>query len=108
MGDCDVLVDQNGNELPGQTFDENGRCVNESEVLSRAANSGQAPAAQQPQAYGQGYGYPQPYAQQGYPAPYGGPDPYQNPYGAPAYPGYGGYPPNPYGQGGYPPYNGGY
>merc|ERR1712137_381507 len=46
--DCDVLVDQNGNELPGQEFDENGRCMNENEVLSRAGNG-------QPQPYGQNY-----------------------------------------------------
>merc|ERR1712137_568153 len=39
--DCDVFVDDRGIELPGQQFDERGVCVNEQEVLSRAANSGQ-------------------------------------------------------------------
>jgi len=111
--DCDVLVDQNGNELPGQSFDDSGRCVNENEVLSRAANSGQIPAGgQQPQPYGanyqgppqaqpygqpgygqppQSYGQPQPYGQPGYgqPQPYGAPG---SPYGAPGSP-YGGPPP---------------
>merc|ERR1712107_449173 len=124
--DCDVLVDQSGNELPGQTFDENGRCINESEVLSRAANSGQIPAgSQQPQAYGanyqgppqgqqpygQGYSAPQPYGQPGFgqPQPYGQPGFGQpgfgqpQPYGAPG---------SPYGapgsnMGGYPPMGGG-
>merc|ERR1712110_429716 len=125
--DCDVLVDPSGNELPGQTFDENGRCVNESEVMSRAANSGQIPAgSQQPQAYGanyqgpprgqqpygQGYSAPQPYGQPGFgqPQPYGQPgfgqpQPYGapgSPYGAPAPQGYGapggyGAPPQGYG-----------
>merc|ERR1712110_661902 len=113
--DCDVLVDPSGNELPGQTFDENGRCVNESEVMSRAANSGQIPAgSQQPQAYGanyqgppqgqqpygQGYSAPQPYGQPGFgqPQPYGAPG---SPYGAPGSP-YGAPPPQGYGApGGY-------
>merc|ERR1712110_155771 len=119
--DCDVLVDPSGNELPGQTFDENGRCVNESEVMSRAANSGQIPAgSQQPQAYGanyqgppqgqqpygQGYSAPQPYGQPGFgqPQPYGQPgfgqpQPYGapgSPYGAPGSP-YGAPPPQGYG-----------
>merc|ERR1712137_9358 len=124
--DCDVLVDPSGNELPGQTFDENGRCVNESEVMSRAANSGQIPAgSQQPQAYGanyqgppqgqqpygQGYSAPQPYGPPG--SPYGAPG---SPYGAPPPQGYGapggyGAPPQGYGapppnMGGYPPMGG--
>merc|ERR1712108_69036 len=68
---CDVLVDPSGNELPGQEFDESGRCINENEVLSRAANSGQIPPAQNQQQGG--YGAPQ---QQGYGAP-------QQGYGAP-------------------------
>merc|ERR1712110_1217271 len=122
--DCDVLVDPSGNELPGQAFDENGRCINESEVMSRAANSGQIPAgSQEPQAYGanyrgapqgqqpydQGYGAPQSYGQPGYgqPQPYGAPG---SPYGAPG--GYGAPPPQGYGApGGYgapPPNMGGY
>ena len=33
--DCDVLVDESGNELPGQEFDESGRCINEDEVISK-------------------------------------------------------------------------
>merc|ERR1711974_167320 len=55
---CDVLVDPNGEELPGQEFDESGRCINENEVLSRAGQTPQIPPAQnqQPQ---QGYGAPQ-------------------------------------------------
>ena len=57
--DCDVLVDTYGNELPGQVFDESGRCVNENEVLSRAGNQ------QQPQQ--QQYGYPEQQQQYGYP-----------------------------------------
>merc|ERR1711934_658307 len=115
MGNCDVLVDPTGNELPGQEFDESGRCVNENEVLSRAANSGQIPQGQNQQ---QGYGAPQ---QQGYGAPppgFGGPQmggPPQS-YGQPGFgapPGFGGpqmggppmggpgYPPQPYGQPGF-------
>merc|ERR1711934_1222926 len=78
---CDVLVDPSGNELPGQEFDESGRCINENEVLSRAANSGQIPPAQNQQPR-QGYGAPQ----QGYGAP-------QQGYGAPQQ-GYGAPPPN--------------
>merc|ERR1712125_244016 len=83
---CDVLVDPNGNELPGQQFDESGRCINEEDVLSRAANSGQIPPPDQPQQYGSGapqqYGsqpqYGAPPMNQGYGAP-----PMQNNFGAP-------------------------
>merc|ERR1712054_217811 len=98
---CDVLVDPSGNELPGQQFDESGRCINEDDVLSRAANSGQIPPPNQPQQYGappmnQGYGAPPmqygsqpnfgaPPMNQGYGAP-----PMQNNFGAPPMqPGYG-------------------
>lgn len=38
--DCDVLVDDMGNELPGQEFDKHGMCVNEQEVMSRAVQNG--------------------------------------------------------------------
>merc|ERR1712217_619511 len=102
--DCDVLVDPNGNELAGQQFDESGRCINENEVLSRAANSGQIPPAQNQQqgGYGappqQGYGTP---PQPGYGAPppnMGGPGYPPQPYGQPGYgappPGFGAPPPN--------------
>merc|ERR1712054_647187 len=112
---CDVLVDPSGNELPGQQFDESGRCINEDDVLSRAANSGQIPPPNQPQQYGSGapqqYGsqpqYGAPPMNQGYGAPpmqygsqpnfgappmnqgYGAP-PMQNNFGAPPMqPGYG-------------------
>ena len=88
--DCDVLVDPNGNELPGQSFDESGRCINENEVLSRAASSGQIPANAPAQPYGSGA--PQAYGQHGYGQPQSG-------YGQPQY----GAPPQGYGQapGGY-------
>mmetsp|Transcript_115298 Transcript_115298/g.172314 ORF Transcript_115298/g.172314 Transcript_115298/m.172314 type:complete len:158 (+) Transcript_115298:11-484(+) len=36
---CDVLVDEQGNELPGQEFDETGRCINEDEILSSAGKA---------------------------------------------------------------------
>merc|ERR1712108_133576 len=36
---CDVLVDSNGNELPGQEFDESGRCINEDEVVAKVNNN---------------------------------------------------------------------
>merc|ERR1711862_1009362 len=111
-----------GRELPGQEFDEYGRCVNENEVLSRAANSGQIPPAnngpQQPVApYGSnipmnqgpgGYGQPPnggpppmgaPYGSGGPPpmgAPYGGPPPMGSPYGGSPQMGIGG---------GHPPYS---
>uniref|UniRef100_A0A7S4MJ16 Uncharacterized protein n=1 Tax=Vannella robusta TaxID=1487602 RepID=A0A7S4MJ16_9EUKA len=39
--DCDVLVDESGNELPGQEFDESGRCINEDSILGKAAPSAQ-------------------------------------------------------------------
>merc|ERR1712232_584591 len=82
--DCDVLVDSTGRELPGQEFDEYGRCVNENEVLSRAANSGQIPPAnggppQQAAPYGSGVYNNQPPMG----APYGGPPPMGAPYGGP-------------------------
>ena len=102
--DCDVLVDSTGRELPGQQFDESGRCVNENEVLSRAANSGQIPPAssapqqpampygsgapmggQPPMGYGQppmGYGQP-PMGQP--PMGYGAPPMGQPPMGQPPY-----------------------
>merc|ERR1711963_954248 len=75
--DCDVLVDQNGHEIPGQEFDENGRCINENEVLSRAGNG-------QPQPYGANYQaptlYQQNYAQPPQPYGHGAPDPYNMPH----------------------------
>merc|ERR1711879_34055 len=37
--DCDVLVDESGNELPGQEFDESGRCINEDEVVAKVNNN---------------------------------------------------------------------
>merc|ERR1719282_395876 len=37
--DCDVLVDEQGNELPGQEFDESGRCINEEKVVSAAQSN---------------------------------------------------------------------
>merc|ERR1712100_818603 len=114
--DCDVLVDSTGRELPGQEFDEYGRCVNENEVLSRAANSGQIPPAnngpQQPVApYGSsipmnqgpgGYGQPHMGGPPPMGAPYGGPPPMGAPYGSGGPPmgsPYGGPPPmgSPYG-----------
>merc|ERR1712125_301629 len=112
---------KNGNELPGQQFDESGRCINEDDVLSRAANSGQIPSGNQSQAYGSGapmnqqYGsqpqYGAPPMNQGYGAPpmqYGsqpnfGAPPMNQGYGAPPMqPGYGAPPMNPYVQPGYP------
>merc|ERR1712000_642141 len=115
--DCDVLVDSTGRELPGQEFDEYGRCVNENEVLSRAANSGQIPPAnngpQQPVApYGSnipmnqgpgGYGQPHMGGPPPMGSPYGGPPPMGSPYGAPP-PQMGGYPQMGIG-GGHPPYS---
>merc|ERR1712100_727608 len=109
--DCDVLVDSTGRELPGQEFDEYGRCVNENEVLSRAANSGQIPPAnngpQQPVApYGGPPPMGAPYGSGGPPpmgAPYGGPPPMGSPYGGPP-PQMGGYPQMGIG-GGHPPYS---
>merc|ERR1711862_519553 len=106
--DCDVLVDSTGRELPGQEFDESGRCVNENEVLSRAANSGQIPPGSAQQSYGndqsygnpqQSYGYEQ--SAQHYGAPQMNHYPTQ-PYGQ-SY-GYGpqsSYPPQPYGSPGF-------
>merc|ERR1712000_341458 len=79
--DCDVLVDDRGIELPGQQFDERGVCVNEQEVLSRAANSGQIQGGGQQQQWG---GPPQ---QQ-----WGGPPPQQQ-WGAPPQQQWGGGPP---------------
>merc|ERR1712063_150552 len=66
---CDVLVDDRGIELPGQEFDETGRCVNEQEVLSRAVSNGQIQAQNQDQSY-----------QQSYSAPYSSNVPYSNNY----------------------------
>eukprot|EP01023_Acetabularia_acetabulum_P055638 TRINITY_DN6439_c0_g1_i3.p3 TRINITY_DN6439_c0_g1~~TRINITY_DN6439_c0_g1_i3.p3 ORF type:complete len:199 (+),score=44.28 TRINITY_DN6439_c0_g1_i3:53-598(+) len=90
---CDVLVDETGRELPGQEFDESGRCVNENEVLSRAANTGQIPPAnggppQQAAPYGSGM--------------YNSAPPMSSPYGAPPGSNFpqmgmpGQYPPGPY------------
>ena len=51
--DCDVLVDDSGNELPGQEFNEKGRCINEDAVLEKASKEGKFSANQQQQpAYG--------------------------------------------------------
>merc|ERR1712125_159585 len=90
---CDVLVDETGRELPGQEFDESGRCINENEVLSRAANSGQIPSTngtspQQVAPYGSGVYNNQPpmnapYGQPPIGGPYGAPPPMNAPYGQP-------------------------
>merc|ERR1712137_351153 len=88
--DCDVLVDDRGIELPGQQFDERGVCVNEQEVLSRAANSGQIQGGGQQQQWG---GPPQ--QQWGAPPQqqWGAPPPQQQWGGAPPQQQWGGGPP---------------
>merc|ERR1712137_1300700 len=84
--DCDVLVDDRGIELPGQEFDESGRCINEQEVVSRAVNNGQVSVQNQQQGgYGAPMGQPN-YNSGGYGAPmggYGAPPMGQPNYGAP-------------------------
>merc|ERR1711907_930927 len=96
--DCDVLVDDRGIELPGQEFDESGRCINEQEVVSRAVNNGQVSVQNQQQG---GYGAP-PMGQPNYGAPmggYGAPPMGQPNYGQPNYNsgGYGAPPPSNFG-----------
>merc|ERR1712233_209090 len=56
--DCDVMVDESGREIPGQEFDETGRCINADQILPKPEPYGaNAPPAQQP---GGGAAAPQP------------------------------------------------
>ena len=83
--DCDVLIDDRGMELPGQQFDECGRCINEQEVVSRAVSAGiippqggETPGYGNTPGYGQnpqmgGYGQPMGYDQMNNSGPYGQP-----------------------------------
>merc|ERR1712130_381262 len=57
--DCDVMVDESGREIPGQEFDETGRCINADQILPKPEPYGaNAPPAQQPG--GAGAAPPQP------------------------------------------------